>query len=56
MRMGLSRLAVDAAVVSEFVAQTGWGGVLGEWDEQERRRIDDLATEKYRRDHWNRRR
>jgi lipoate-protein ligase A len=44
------------AVQRHFVEATGWELVPGRWDEDERRRIEELAAGKYGSDDWNRKR
>jgi lipoate-protein ligase A len=53
------RLTVEEtgrAIQDRFVNATGWCLVEMDWEENERRRIEELAVEKYGGDRWNRKR
>jgi len=49
----LSMMEVGAAVKECFLRQTGWHLQGGDWTEEERRRMDGFAAEKYSRPTWN---
>jgi lipoate-protein ligase A len=49
----LSVMEVAEAVKECFVRRTAWRLQAGDWTEEERRRIDDLAAAKYSRRAWN---
>jgi lipoate-protein ligase A len=49
----LSVMEVAGAVKESFVRQTGWRLQAGDWTEEERRRMDGFAAEKYSQPTWN---
>jgi lipoate-protein ligase A len=52
----LSPRDVVTAVMDEISHQTGWSLLDEDWTSSERRRLEELAAEKYTRDSWNRKR
>jgi lipoyl(octanoyl) transferase len=49
----LSAMEVVEAVKECFVRRTGWRLRAGDWNEEERRRVDGFVAEKYSRPAWN---
>ncbi len=49
----LDAAAVASAVADRFMRRTGWRLDASNWTEEQRRRIDALAAEKYAHPAWN---
>ncbi|HEY7423934.1 MAG TPA: lipoate--protein ligase family protein [Gemmataceae bacterium] len=51
--LSISSGTLCAAVTEHFARHTGWSFVSSEWDSAERRRIEELAADKYTQAAWN---
>ena len=51
--VSLSAETLSAAVVEQLTKRSGWQFAASDWSPRERRRIEDLATDKYAHSAWN---